>query len=148
MKLNNPKITLFRGTNNGVYAGSPFAAKLETRLRFSNQPYSAQPGVKSQSPKGKIPYVRIEDEESGVDTIMSDSTLITAALIESGLIEDLNASLSPSQKTVDLALRSLLEDKLYFMTARFPFCSSIKNYFGPSGRILVPWLTICKFTGL
>lgn len=100
----------------GAYAWSPFVTKLEARLRFSQLPYSVQLGSLSESPTGKLPYVRIEEEKSGLTSVISDSTLITRTLIKLNVIEDLNANLSPAQKAVDLAIRALLEDKLYFIT--------------------------------
>lgn len=45
--------------------------------------------------------------------------------MELGEIEDLNSRLSPREKAMDLAIRSLLEDKIYFLgvSSRF-FLSS------------------------
>ena len=55
------------------------------------------------------------DGDSGVPVAsLGDSTLITKALMRSGLLPDINAKLSPEQKSCDLGLRALLEDKLYF----------------------------------
>ena len=113
-------VTIYRDVNvTGVYPWSPFVAKLETRLRFSLLPYSVQGGSLSDSPKSKLPYARIEDEKEGASSVICDSTLITRTLIELGLIEDLNVDLSPTPKAMDLALRALLEDKLYFITVSF-----------------------------
>jgi hypothetical protein len=50
---------------------------------------------------------------------MSDSALITKALIKSGAITDLNAGLSPAQAATDFAIRALLEDKLYWLNVSF-----------------------------
>jgi hypothetical protein len=45
---------------------------------------------------------------------LGDSTLIISKLEDDGLLDDLNSKLSPVEKANDLALRALLEDKLYF----------------------------------
>jgi hypothetical protein len=110
-----PTLTVFRDRNDpGAYTWSPFVVKLEARLRFSHLPYSTQVGTLTASPKGKLPYVRIE-ESDGQSSLLSDSALITKSLIKSGAIADLNADLSPAQAATDLAIRALLEDKVYFL---------------------------------
>ncbi|OBT44859.1 hypothetical protein VE00_04998 [Pseudogymnoascus sp. WSF 3629] len=112
-----PTLTVFRDRNDpGAYTWSPFVVKLEARLRFSHLPYSTQVGTLTASPKGKLPYVRIE-ESDGQSSLLSDSALITKSLIKSGAIADLNADLSPAQAATDLAIRALLEDKVYFLNA-------------------------------
>jgi hypothetical protein len=117
MPPTKPTLLVYRDRDvTGAYTWSPFVAKLEARLRFSQLPYSVQVGSLSESPKGKLPYVRIEEEKTGLTSVISDSTLITRTLIKLNIIEDLNTNLSPAQKAVDLAIRALLEDKLYFMT--------------------------------
>lgn len=117
-------LIVFRDADaTGAYTWSPFVAKLETHLRFCHQPYSVRAGSLSESPKSKLPYVRIGDEKAELPSVISDSTLIIRTLIELGTIEDLNANLSPAQKALDLAIRALLEDKLYFMTVRMKFNS-------------------------
>ena len=118
-------ITLYRGfPGSGKYVWSPFVTKLEARLRFAglSSSYRTEAGSLSKAPKGKIPYVSIisskTDAGSGVSagppTVLADSTLIIQKLVEEGVVEDLNASLSPTEKAHDLALQALLEDKLYF----------------------------------
>ncbi|OBT62760.1 hypothetical protein VE03_07080 [Pseudogymnoascus sp. 23342-1-I1] len=112
-----PILTLFRDRNApGAYTWSLFVVKLEARLRFSNLPYTTRAGSLTESPKGKLPYVRIEGGD-GQSSLISDSALITKTLIKSGAIADLNADLSLVQAATDLAIRALLEDKLYFLTA-------------------------------
>jgi hypothetical protein len=49
---------------------------------------------------------------------LSDTSLIIANFTDEGLFEDLNAKLSPADKAHDLAIRSLLEDKLSFYQVR------------------------------
>ncbi|KFZ12560.1 hypothetical protein V502_07042 [Pseudogymnoascus sp. VKM F-4520 (FW-2644)] len=112
-----PTLTVFRDRDDpGAYTWSPFVVKLEARLRFSNLPYTTRVGTLTESPKGKLPYVRIEGDD-GQSSLLSDTALITKTLIKSRAIADLNAKLSPAQAATDLAIRALLEDKLYFMNA-------------------------------
>lgn len=114
----NPAITVFRGIPGaGKYNWSPFVTKLEARLRFSNIPYRVEAGSVLKAPRGKVPYVAIDDGSQPPQTL-PDSTLIIKALIENGWIEDLNSELTPVERAQDMALKALLEDKLYFYQAR------------------------------
>ena len=113
------KITLYRGfpgTNH--YVWSPFVNKLEARFRFTGLSYRSDIGSPLKGPRGKIPYVEIsKNSESGglvTPTTTGDTTLIVSKLVEDGVVEDLNANLSPAEKAHDLAVRALLEDKLAF----------------------------------
>ncbi|KAF2704298.1 hypothetical protein K504DRAFT_390651 [Pleomassaria siparia CBS 279.74] len=118
------KITLFRGWHApGQYVWSPFVTKVEFRLRTSNTPYTCASGSPSAGPKGKIPYVEVVEieVETGTDAnanatkdTLADSSLILKTLASKGLIADVNATLGAKEKGVDLAIRALLEDKLYF----------------------------------
>lgn len=87
--------------------------KLEAHLRFGGLSYRTEVGSKFQAPRDKLPYISISTDNSAPITL-SDSTLIAARLAEDGLLKDLNAKLSPANKAHDLAIRALLEDKLYF----------------------------------
>ncbi|KAL9101268.1 MAG: hypothetical protein Q9187_009264, partial [Circinaria calcarea] len=115
-----PSITVYRGfQGSGAYVWSPFVTKLEARLRFGGLTYRTEPGSVPRAPRGKIPYIAISQTEPGSQTpvsstIVADSSLISQKLAEDGLVTDLNAKLSPAEKAQDLALRALLEDKLYF----------------------------------
>jgi len=112
----HPNITLYRGFQaSAVYAWSPFFTKLEARLRFAGLPYRAEPGSLAKAPRGKIPYVAISKTESTTTpTVLGDTTAIIQTFVEDGLLLDLNAKLSPTEKAHDLATRALLEEKLYF----------------------------------
>ena len=85
-----------------------------------------------EAPKGKVPYVKVQQRElqsendnnavsakatngKSKSSLLPDSTLITSQFIHKGLLEDLNTHLGPVKRTQDLALRALLEDKLYFL---------------------------------
>lgn len=120
----SPSLTLFRGFRvQNEYVWSPFVNKLEARLRFDGLPYKAEAGAIPSAPRGKIPYMTISKtkiEEDGqhqheAETI-GDSGLIISKLMEDGLLSDLNGSLSVEDRVKDMALRALLEDKLYFFS--------------------------------
>jgi hypothetical protein len=124
----NPRrtLTVYRGfPGTGIYVWSPFVTKLEARLRFARVSYRTEVGSKAQAPRGKLPYLSIEEEDSAPHTL-SDTTLIVRKLAEDGLIEDLNAKLSPADKAHDLAIQALLEDKLYF----YQVSISVRVFFG------------------
>ncbi|KAJ5087711.1 hypothetical protein N7456_011327 [Penicillium angulare] len=131
-------LTVFRGfPDTGRYVWSPFVTKLEARLRFGNIAYRTEPGSMSNSPKGKLPYISIENDEKSTK-LLSDSTLITKELIQSKELKDLNSKLSGSQKLQDMALQALLEDKLYFYQGNERW---IQNYYTMRDKILaaLPW---------
>ncbi|KAI4184576.1 MAG: hypothetical protein L6R41_004651 [Letrouitia leprolyta] len=109
-----PSLTLFRGfPATAAYCWSPFAAKLEARLRFAGLSYKNDVGGPPKGPRGKIPYI-VVTEKNGVSETVSDSNLISEKLVANGLAEDLNGKLTPAEKAQDMAVRALLEDKLYF----------------------------------
>lgn len=114
MSSSKPVLTVYRGASPSLaFLGSPFAIKLEARLRFNSIPYRLAAGSPRTGPRGKIPYIESED-----GTQMGDSTLIIRSLVDSGVATDLNANLSPVQHAQDLAVRALVEDKLYFYGVR------------------------------
>lgn len=140
-----PTLTLYRGFPiSKTYVWSPFVTKLEARLRFAGLSYTVAQGAPLKGPRGKIPYLTIkryggggsssrevegegsspgvEGSSPGVDTeTISDSTLISEKLVKDGVAEDLNKGLNPVERAQDLALRALLEDKLYFYQVGFRF---------------------------
>ncbi|KAL8828125.1 MAG: hypothetical protein Q9191_002772 [Dirinaria sp. TL-2023a] len=116
-----PTITLYRGWKApGAYVWSPFVTKLEARLRFGGLSYRAEAGSPREAPRGKIPYISLTTENDGAgqdpatQSKIGDSTLIIEKLIADGILHDLNSNLSATEKAHDLAIRALLEDKLYF----------------------------------
>ena len=57
----------------------------------------------------------ISEPNTNAPTVsLADSGIIIEKLKENGFLDDLNAGLSPQQKAHDMALKALLEDKLYF----------------------------------
>lgn len=112
-----PAVTVFRGFPSAAkYTWSPFVTKLESRLRFANIPYRVEAGSIPKAPRGKVPYVSIDDGNQSPQTL-PDSTLIIQALIENGWIDDLNHKVAPMEQAQDMALKALLEDRLYFYQA-------------------------------
>lgn len=132
-------ITVFRGwLDPGHHVWSPFVIKLEARLRFAGVPYATASGSPRTAPKGKIPYiecrgnlpwladgaadaswtVRAEEDPPGSVASLGDSAIIIQALVRCGMLPDINARLSPEGQAHDMALRALLEDKLYFYHVR------------------------------
>lgn len=110
------RFTLFRGfPGTGHYTWSPFVTKLEARMRFAGISYRTESGSPTTAPRGKIPYLSIESDDNQPPQTISDSTLIIKGFVENGIVEDLHAQLNPAEKAQDLALRALLEDRLYFL---------------------------------
>ncbi|KAJ9656426.1 hypothetical protein H2201_008546 [Coniosporium apollinis] len=115
------EITLFRGwSDKDCYVWSPFVTKLELRLRLSNVSYQTAAGSMRTAPTGKIPYVDVREEEQPTSTTsaIGDSAMIAQYLAGRGLIHDLDANLGASSKAQDLAIRALVEDRLYFFNMR------------------------------
>ncbi|KAH8666853.1 hypothetical protein BX600DRAFT_511745 [Xylariales sp. PMI_506] len=115
----NPEITVFRGWKDaGKHVWSPFVVKLEARLRFAGVKYATDVGSPKTAPKGKIPYIEYRSAAAAaqgeVCTQLSDSSLIVKTLTEWDVLPDLNGKMSPAERAQDMALRALLEDKLYF----------------------------------
>lgn len=132
-----PVITVFRGfPGAGIYTWSPFVTKLEARLRFANIPYRVEAGSMPKAPRGKVPYMTVDD--GSAPQTLADSALITNALIQNGWIDDLNDQLSPVEKLQDVALKALLEDKLYPYQV---YERWVLNYYTMRSTILaaLPW---------
>lgn len=66
-----------------------------------------------------------------VPEVLSDSSLITRALIEKGLMSDLNAPLNGKVRGQDTAIRAMLEDRLFFYNVRERWvdnCNIMRDY--------------------
>jgi hypothetical protein len=69
----------------------------------------------------------VELSVPGKDTeTLADTSLITQILVERCMLQDMNARLSAKEKAQDLAIRALLEDKLFFYNIRERW---INNYY-------------------
>lgn len=117
---NQTKLTLYRGWLDPEHVWSPFVIKLEARLRFAGVPYKAAAGSTLKAPRGKIPYIKYPEHQlDGSDSAtLGDSALIVKQLIEWDILPDINSKISPIARTQDLAIRALLEEKLYFYQVR------------------------------
>lgn len=113
-------ITIYRGfLKSNTFTPSSFVSKLEFRLRLGQVPHTVDAGSPLKAPRGKIPYVALSDKgdpDAGAarPTMLGDSGLIASALVAKGVLKDLNAHLTQIEKARDLALRGLLEDRLYW----------------------------------
>ncbi|KAL6721248.1 hypothetical protein ACLMJK_000350 [Lecanora helva] len=113
------KLTLYRGwLDRGQYTWSPFVNKLEARLRFAGVSYKPDAGSVLKAPRAKIPYVDYQGPNSAQSEQLPDSTLIIERLVEDNVLPNLNARLSLVDRVHDLAIRSLLEEKLYSYRVR------------------------------
>lgn len=120
-----PQLTLYRGwEDRGQYVWSPFVTKLEFRLRLSGYPYTVATGATAKAPKGKVPYVELQLENGETEAI-GDSTLIVKRLVEKEHLEDLcEGRRKAVVKAQDLAMKALLEDRLYFYSVSFATLTS------------------------
>ena len=88
---------------------SPACMKLETWLRMTDVPYEVAPLDMANAPKGKVPYIVLED---GIR--MGDSTLIVEHLAtQHGRSPD--AELTAEQRAVSLAFRRMMKEELYWV---------------------------------
>ena len=125
----SPTLVVYRGlpaTSN--YVWSPFATKLEARLRFAGLRYRIEQGSLGKAPRGKIPYVDIAYDGQQGPVTMGDSTAIVKQLVDDGACADLNANLSPVARAHDVAIQALLEDKLCFYQVRLMFVRLVTPY--------------------
>jgi hypothetical protein len=115
-------ITVFRGWDTpGKYVWSTFVTKLEARLRFSGVKYTVAAGSMAAAPRSKVPYMECQAVDAGAaPVLLSDTALITKDFIRQGFFNDLNATLSPTEKALDASLKALLEEKLYWYLVRVP----------------------------
>lgn len=101
-------ITLYTfGPAFGLPDPSPFVTKVEMLLKLSGQPFESKHGDLRKTPKGKLPYI----DDSG--EIIADSTFIRWHLEKKyGL--DLDAGLTPEQRSISWAFEKMAEDNFYW----------------------------------
>jgi glutathione S-transferase len=92
----------------GLSSVSPFCAKLETWLRLAQLRFEVLPASMTSAPKGKVPYIKLED-----GTLMGDSELIIGYLTQRYSVH-LDAWLSPAQQAQSQAVRRMLEEGTYW----------------------------------
>lgn len=134
-------LVLYRGFPvENKYAWSAFVTKTEFRVRHAKVAYTIQEGSTREGPNGKVPYMDVGSlTQANERQLVADSTFIIKALVDRGVVPDLNAELTPEQRTADLAIRAMLEEKAYFlgMVERW-----LDNYYIHRDYILQtkPWL--------
>jgi glutathione S-transferase len=90
-------------------SASPFCVKLETWLRMASIPYEARPDFNPmRAPKGKAPYVTLEDGST-----LSDTAHILEKLSQRPEVT-LDAGLTPEQRALSVLVQRTLENHLYF----------------------------------
>jgi glutathione S-transferase len=95
------------GPSFGLPDASPFVMKVETYLRMTGQKYDTVTGDVRKAPRKQLPFVDIDGK------VIADSTAIVDHL-EAVRGGKLDAHLSPAQRAVALAFKSMLEEHLYF----------------------------------
>ncbi|KAF1843512.1 uncharacterized protein K460DRAFT_433157 [Cucurbitaria berberidis CBS 394.84] len=117
----SPHLNYFHRTSDSStraaaqYVWSPHVAKLELCFRLSKLSYESNSGGPLNVPRGKIPCVEISTPGSPSEWV-ADS-LIAKDFIHRGLLQDMNARISGKETGQDLAIRALLEYKLFFYNA-------------------------------
>jgi glutathione S-transferase len=92
---------------------SPFCAKLEVYLRMAGIPHEVRAADLRRAPKGKIPYVQLEDGR-----LLGDSQLVIEELVRAHG-DALDAHLDARQRAVGHAVRRMLEEGTYFTSLYF-----------------------------
>lgn len=88
---------------------SPFCLKMETFLRVAGIKYeNVDHRMKLRSKKGQLPFVELNGEE------ISDSSFIVKEL-STKFDKDLDAALTPEQKTLSHAMISMIENHLHWV---------------------------------
>ncbi len=99
----------FARLNDRIASPSPFCLKLETWLRLASIEYKAVGDFNPmKAPKGKAPYVTLDDGR-----VLADSAHIIETLTaELGI--KLDVHLTPEQRAKSVLLQRTVEDHLYF----------------------------------
>lgn len=87
---------------------SPFCIKLETYLRMTGAEYTTVVSDSRKAPKGKCPYIEHEHR------VIADSSMIIEYL-ESLSSSPVDAELTPHQRAISYAIKTMLEEHLYFV---------------------------------
>lgn len=105
---------ILHGSNPGfgLPESSPFVIKAEVQLQLAGLSYRKAPGVPSQGPLGKIPWLVDHGK------VVGDSTFIRAHL-EQAYDVDLDEGLDARQRAESWAIERMLEDHLYWVMVWF-----------------------------
>jgi glutathione S-transferase len=102
-------ITLYRFAPAwGLPDLSPFVVKLETYMRMAGIEYEAKPGDPRKAPKRKLPYVEHDGKTLG-------DTRFVIEHLKSTFGDPLDTPLTPRDRAIAQAYRSMLEEHLYFI---------------------------------
>ncbi len=105
-------ITLYTfGPGFGLPDPSPFVLKADLLLKLAGLDYETDTGGFGKAPKGKLPYIRDEDE------VIADSSLIRHH-IETKYGFDFDEGLDARERGLAVGLEKMLEDHLYWMLVR------------------------------
>ena len=91
----------------GLPDPSPFVLKTMTQLKMAGLPFRFERADPREAPKGKIPFIR------DGDVVLGDSVFILDHLKRAHGVE-LDAHLTPQQRSLGWALERMLEDHLYW----------------------------------
>lgn len=92
----------------GMPNASPFCAKVEFYLKAAKIPYKLKPFDPSKSPRGKMPFIKLDEE------FIPDSEMIIDRLDKKYNV-DFDAHLSEEQKHLAHTIRRMLEEASYFI---------------------------------
>jgi len=109
----------------GLPDPSPFVLKTLTQLKMSGLPFRLERARPSDSPKGKIPFIR------DGDVVLSDSVFILDHLKRAHGV-DLDADLTARQLSLAWALERMLEDHLYWAIVHARWAIDANFEKGPS----------------
>jgi len=118
------KLYVFPSLIDGLPDVSSFVTKLETALRLGGLAYErVEVGNPAQGPKGKLPFVELENGE-----VIGDSTLILERLKEThGL--DLDDGLNPREKAISHAVQRMIEERLYWVLVYSRWIEPVNQWF-------------------
>lgn len=88
---------------------SPFVTKVETYFHMAGVPFEKKTGDQRKAPRGKFPYIEHEGQ------VIPDSTLIIEHC-KKHFGDPLDGALSPRDRAVFTAFKSMLEEHFYFIT--------------------------------
>lgn len=92
----------------GLADFSPACMKIEAWLRIASIAYESRQADFGRAPKGKVPYVEIDE------LVIGDSTLIIEHLVKTTGI-DPDRSLSSSERAVSLSFRRMMNEHFYWV---------------------------------
>ncbi len=120
-------ITLYTfGPAWGLPDPSPFVTKAIVLLKMSGLPFETNTGGFAKAPRGKLPYIRDNEE------VVSDSTLIRLHLEQRRNI-DFDRGLTPEQRGIAWAAEKLCEDHLYWLIVQARWLDGENFERGPAG---------------